>query len=134
MTHKIKFSTSEVVLCWEILMLLPQLLNKTLLEFNYLVKMAVISLFCSIVDFCVTLTLKWNHAANSGFFIVLLRCSQSSSSLSHHKESILSTWHVLNALLHAVWDAKKWRSRKQSQRGLKVKMYIRSLQINVWML
>ena len=58
MTHKIKFSTSEVVLCWEILMLLPQLLNKTLLEFNYLVKMAVISLFCSIVDFCVTLTLK----------------------------------------------------------------------------
>lgn len=52
--HKIESSRSEVVLCWEILMLLAQLLNRSLLEFNYLVKTALIFPFFSIVYFYVS--------------------------------------------------------------------------------
>jgi len=52
--HKIESSRSEVVLCWEIPMLLAQLLNRNLLEFNYLVKIALIFPFFSRVYFHVS--------------------------------------------------------------------------------
>lgn len=96
MIHKIESFRSEVILCWEVLTFFAQLLKKSLLEFNQLVKTALIFPLFSTVYYMCPVDIEIIQEVPTFF---LLGSSQTLIFLSYHYEKTLSTQNVLNALL-----------------------------------